>query len=246
MGEGIDKRFLLRIANQVDGNYRKNNARWRYYLSDFYKKLKVWQRKYDTAFKREQKGARHVKYPIHCPLDWLCLPDWMEQLHPEAGYKPEPAANDHERLSGCYVLLSVIHDKMLTGPRTERIHNGIWDDDEERVADVWKEITGTHTVGYCDVRNEVKNEIQNALELVTEDVGAGGWLPPPGHISTSEIVEKYRVPRTTLQGWQERDQIIPVRNPQTHENWYPEQWLHKKLKNYKRRGAKSKTGRNHK
>ena len=111
---------------------------------------------------------REVNWPTHRPLDWLCLPEWMAQLHPDACYKPERAATDTESLLGCYVLLTIIHDNMLTGPRTPQIHDGIWPDDED-LTETWENIRDTHKVGNLDVSLEVNNEIECAIKRVEDD-----------------------------------------------------------------------------
>lgn len=66
------------------------------------------------------------------------------------------------------------------------------------------------------------------------------WQPPKNHISSKQIVNEHRVPRTTLQGWQERDIANGkfrkvVKDPQTQENYYPQNWFEKRLKSYKPR-----------
>ncbi len=61
--------------------------------------------------------------------------------------------------------------------------------------------------------------------------------PPKGYIGSKAIVneEPYKIPRSTLQGWAEQDEIIPKKNPQTGENYYKISWLEKKMKTYQKR-----------
>lgn len=66
-----------------------------------------------------------------------------------------------------------------------------------------------------------------------------GWNPPKGYIGSKEIVNNRSVPRTTLQGWQERDPPNVKKDPQTHECYYLKKWFEKHYKNYKPRGRKT-------
>lgn len=61
------------------------------------------------------------------------------------------------------------------------------------------------------------------------------WKPPKGYIGSKTIVNDYKVPRTTLQGWAERDSANVKKDLQTKENYYRETWLKKRLKSYKHR-----------
>jgi hypothetical protein len=58
------------------------------------------------------------------------------------------------------------------------------------------------------------------------------------HIGSKAIVNKYKVPRTTLQAWQEKENIETKADPQTNETYYPEAWFKSKLQNYKPRKKK--------
>jgi hypothetical protein len=54
------------------------------------------------------------------------------------------------------------------------------------------------------------------------------WQPPANYIRTKEITQEYKVPRTTLQSWQQRDKLNPVKDPESHENYYPKEWFDKR------------------
>lgn len=66
------------------------------------------------------------------------------------------------------------------------------------------------------------------------------WRPPKGYIGSKEIEQTYKVPRSTLQGWQNRD-CKPAgkldgrvkRDPQTGESYYPRTWFLRRFENYK-------------
>jgi hypothetical protein len=58
------------------------------------------------------------------------------------------------------------------------------------------------------------------------------WKPPKGYVGSKTILSDYKVPRTTLQGWHERDmangKLKNIRkDPQTNENYYPQKWFDK-------------------
>jgi hypothetical protein len=66
-----------------------------------------------------------------------------------------------------------------------------------------------------------------------------GWKPPKGYIGSKEIVNNRSVPRTTLQGWQERDKLKVKKDSQTRENYYPQKWFEKHFRNYKPRSRET-------
>ena len=61
------------------------------------------------------------------------------------------------------------------------------------------------------------------------------WEPPKGYIGSKTIVANYNIPRTTLQGWAERDEAKVKKDTQTGENYYQKKWLDKRYENYKPR-----------
>jgi len=67
------------------------------------------------------------------------------------------------------------------------------------------------------------------------------WKPPKGYIGSKTIVNSYNVPRSTLQGWRQRDETSgklkkPIKtDPQTNENYYWQTWFKKHFENYKPR-----------
>jgi hypothetical protein len=74
-----------------------------------------------------------------------------------------------------------------------------------------------------------------------KELGERRWKPPKNCIGSKEIVNTYRVPRTTLQGWQECDPPKPkvIKDPQTQENYYTRKWFEKHHKNYRPRVRKT-------
>ena len=61
------------------------------------------------------------------------------------------------------------------------------------------------------------------------------WKPPKGYIGSKAIVNNYNIPRSTLQGWAERDKANVKKDPMTKENYYQKKWLEKCHKKYKPR-----------
>ncbi len=61
------------------------------------------------------------------------------------------------------------------------------------------------------------------------------WKPPKGYIGSKAIVNNYNIPRSTLQGWAERDKANVKKDPMTKENYYQKKWLEKCRKKYKPR-----------
>lgn len=88
-----------------------------------------------------------------------------------------------------------------------------------------------------DVLESVKFALDRQKQAKSVKPKTKGWKPPKGYISSSTIVNdnQYKVPRTTLQAWAERDGVIPKKDPQTGENYYRLTWVKKRVKNYKRR-----------
>jgi hypothetical protein len=73
------------------------------------------------------------------------------------------------------------------------------------------------------------------------DVTKEQWKAPKGYIGSKTILSDYEVPRTTLQGWHERDMASGTlknvrKDPQTGENYYPQKWFEKRFAHYKSRG----------
>jgi len=88
---------------------------------------------------------------------------------------------------------------------------------------------------------EVKSQAQ---EQKSEEptIPKPSWNSPKGYIRTSTIMYDYHVPRTTLEGWQSRDDVPGgilkgkvKHDPITNENCFPKKWFDKKLKTYKPR-----------
>jgi len=61
------------------------------------------------------------------------------------------------------------------------------------------------------------------------------WNIPKGYIGSKTIVADYNLPRSTLQGWAERDNPKVKKDPQTKENYYPQKWFDGCWKKYKPR-----------
>lgn len=61
------------------------------------------------------------------------------------------------------------------------------------------------------------------------------WNIPKGYIGSKTIVADYNLPRSTLQGWAERDNPKVKKDPQTKENYYPQKWFDRCWKKYKPR-----------
>ena len=65
------------------------------------------------------------------------------------------------------------------------------------------------------------------------------WKPPKGYIGSKTIVNDCNVPRSTLQGWAERDEVKPKKDPQTKECYYPKKWVEKRRASYKPRRSQT-------
>ena len=63
------------------------------------------------------------------------------------------------------------------------------------------------------------------------------WKPPKGYIGSKSIVNDHNVPRSTLQGWEERNPPKKKvrKDPQTGEKYYPEKWFERRVEQYERR-----------
>ena len=92
------------------------------------------------------------------------------------------------------------------------------------------------------------DEIQSAKKMETEKTKKNEkeiiiakepkktvWKPPKGYIGSKEIVNDYKVPRSTLQGWAERDKAKVKKDFQTNEVYYIKKWFNKRFKNYRPR-----------
>jgi hypothetical protein len=88
------------------------------------------------------------------------------------------------------------------------------------------------------LRNAAKRRLPQEPVETNRDKKSGNrsWKPPRGYIGSKAIVNGHKVPRSTLQGWAERDAITPKKDPQTQERYYPEKWFKKRFKTYKPRG----------
>ena len=85
-----------------------------------------------------------------------------------------------------------------------------------------------------DLESEKSIKIDENIKTVGESKKAV-WKPPKGYIGSKEIVNDYKVPRSTLQGWSERDKAKVKRDPQTKEVYYTKKWFSKRYKNYRPR-----------
>lgn len=92
-----------------------------------------------------------------------------------------------------------------------------------------------YTLAICDASIQVCEFTITSLEH-SEDA----W-PPQGYISKTEICDQYKVPRTTLQGWQKKDGIKPNHHPSTYEDAYPEDWFFKHYTKWSPRKSKTDT-----
>jgi hypothetical protein len=88
-----------------------------------------------------------------------------------------------------------------------------------------EQINGTRTM---------QAEKEQKIEPVKES-----WKPPKRYIGSKTIVNEYEVPRTTLQGWAERDKTEVKKDLQTQECYYPKKWFNKRFKNYRPRKPKT-------
>jgi len=86
---------------------------------------------------------------------------------------------------------------------------------------------------------------EHKIEPVKE-TKKNSWKPPKGYIGSKTIVNDYDIPRSTLEGWQQQDNV-PVgelegkvkKDPQTQECYFPKKWFNKRLKNYRPRNHKT-------
>lgn len=92
-------------------------------------------------------------------------------------------------------------------------------DHEWRIA---KQFFVDHRGYICEVCN---GSIQTCKEL---QVKPSEWKPKKGYIGSKEIVLDYKVPRSTLQGWQKKDNPPTDRDPKTQEIWYEPNWFKKR------------------
>lgn len=78
------------------------------------------------------------------------------------------------------------------------------------------------------------NEEKDNMDVLKELSSAykKGWQHPSGYIGSKTIVQDYKIPRPTLQGWQNQDNPKTKKDPQSQEVYYPENWFKKRLKNY--------------
>jgi hypothetical protein len=190
------------------------------------------------------------------PLEWGRLPknvnvvdDLVDQLYGEKQRKP----TDDEILMCQYVLLIVIHDR-LSEMRSvtafyfsdDRIEKGT--DEQEIARNIWDKFKRVYDKRIQRIKAEkikgalvaVKADLVNLKPAETGQENKAGkklsqWKPPKGYIGSKTIVNNYKIPRSTLQGWAERDSAIVKKDPQTKENYYQIKWLDKHRKNYRPR-----------
>ncbi len=121
----------------------------------------------------------------------------------------------------------------------------------------YKSINKSWFVGEISEVIEILDKVQYALEReqkvdtadstdTEQNGGEAGekrkkkYVRPRNLIGSKEIVNGHKVPRTTLQAWQEKDSITPKKDPQTQENLYLRKWFDKKIQTYKPRNKKNK------
>jgi len=87
---------------------------------------------------------------------------------------------------------------------------------------------------------------ESAVAKQKIEPGNKSWKSPKGYIGSKTIVNDYDIPRSTLEGWQQQDNV-PVgelegkikKDPQTQECYFPKKWFNKRLKNYRPRNHKT-------
>ncbi len=84
------------------------------------------------------------------------------------------------------------------------------------------------------VEKQGTNKSDSKIKLVKKPK-KNDWKPPKGYIGSKEIVNDYEVPRSTIQGWAERDKAKVKKDPQTREVYYIKKWFDKRFENYKPR-----------
>lgn len=96
----------------------------------------------------------------------------------------------------------------------------------------------------CTASVQVCEEIIEALDhpKTANVTSASAWQPPEGYIGSKEAVNKYDIPRSTLQQWETsdrkkgilKDQEV-IQDPSTQEKFFPLEWLEDRKKRHKSR-----------
>jgi len=113
----------------------------------------------------------------------------------------------------------------------------------------------THLVSFCEhVADEIEAQQAvpdepSATEEDSDDEPPGkpqaksdtlSWKPPAGYLNAKEIKDKYGVPRSTLQAWQQQDDVpkgpldkkLKKAPGRAHTLYYPEKWVIKRHKTW--------------
>lgn len=98
-----------------------------------------------------------------------------------------------------------------------------------KVPPLWGVLDHTEISFFSDRRAYITEVCNGSVQVCEKLLGPNAWQPPDGYIGSKAI----SVPRTTLQAWQERDKPDIKKDPKSHENYYPKEWLQKKLLTYK-------------
>jgi len=107
--------------------------------------------------------------------------------------------------------------------------------------------------GLCELRrwwleNTAKPKAENAAlnPPVALPVEMPSWKPPDGYLNAKEIEDTHGVPRTTLQAWQQKDDVENgplkgklIKTPgRAHTLYYPEDWVIERIKTWGRKERK--------
>jgi len=122
-----------------------------------------------------EKAKAKIKKPEGPdPREWLSLPTF----HPTkiSAYSAYVHGIDDNQVPfdevlgplARYVRLTIIHDKVLSGPTVEPINNGIWPNDETIAEDFWGELQKR-----WDYSEETRAKIKEEIEAVKLDSKAG-------------------------------------------------------------------------
>ena len=73
-----------------------------------------------------------------------------------------------------------------------------------------------------------KGSVQICEKILEHFSKSSEWKPPPNFIGSNTIVNNYKVPRSTLQGWQQQDKPVTKKDPVSQEVHYPKSWFKRK------------------
>lgn len=201
-------------------------------------------------------------------LDFLITPplrrDDFEQYYWDFEFSKQP--DDDERTICCYALLTAVHDIQVSDKPIfpANIYNGAcrlrnkWNNILWKICigSTWSSIPSCRIEGLSDIRawiqrafSDVKADLDRIGQSKTEQViklvkepKKNVWKPPKGYIGSKEIVNDRKVPRSTLEGWQNQDDVAGgelegkvKKDDQTQERYFPKKWFNNRFKNYRPR-----------